>query len=447
MPARNTRGDRIGWTVTIVAIVVIVAGWAAFVFMDVSSTSGVPQSMAQDGARERNIDRLRALPYASSVERGLQRETGVIEHDRDRSCPGYSLYCIQFLSRADLIDENGRVVRSWEHHPSKTWENVELMPNGDLLVVGVENGYWPDGRPLDGFADNARYALRMDWDGNVLWKRRIQCHHDITVAPDRQIMALGFQRRHLPQVHPTLPIRDETLLRLDLELNPLDEFSMMDVLMKNASRFPLETVSPTDRAGPPWVDLLHANSVEWMHYPALVGRHAMYDPQNVLVSLRHQDRLVVFDLQTGDLVWSWGEGVVSGPHDAHVLADGHILLFDNGIERNYSRGLEIDPLTGQIVWEYEADPPESFYTLSKGSIQRLPNGNTLLAESDNGRAFEVTSDGEIVWEFYTPHEIAPDRRAAIVRMKRFPVAYVDAIAAMTPAERRGDTAWFDTVVR
>lgn len=35
-----------------------------------------------------------------------------------------------------------------------------------------------------------------------------------------------------------------------------------------------------------------------------------------------------------------------------------------------------------------------------GGAQRLENGNTLITESDNGRAFEVTRAGEIVWDYY-----------------------------------------------
>ena len=32
----------------------------------------------------------------------------------------------------------------------------------------------------------------------------------------------------------------------------------------------------------------------------------------------------------------------------------------------------------------------------------MPNGNTLITESDGGRLFEVTPDNEIVWEFINP---------------------------------------------
>jgi hypothetical protein len=75
--------------------------------------------------------------------------------------------------------------------------------------------------------------------------------------------------------------------------------------------------------------------------------------------------------------------------------------------------------------DYRADPPESFCTASKGSSQRLANGKTLIADSDNGRAFEVTRSGEIAWEFYCPHEVHPGERAAIVRAIRFEPGLVD----------------------
>jgi hypothetical protein len=33
----------------------------------------------------------------------------------------------------------------------------------------------------------------------------------------------------------------------------------------------------------------------------------------------------------------------------------------------------------------------------------LANGNTLITEGLNGRLFEVTSEGEIVWEYVNPY--------------------------------------------
>ena len=49
----------------------------------------------------------------------------------------------------------------------------------------------------------------------------------------------------------------------------------------------------------------------------------------------------------------------------------------------------------------------------------MPNGNTLITESNKGHVFEVTRDGEIVWEFYSPYiDLIKKKRAVIYRMMR-----------------------------
>jgi hypothetical protein len=63
--------------------------------------------------------------------------------------------------------------------------------------------------------------------------------------------------------------------------------------------------------------------------------------------------------------------------------------------------------------------------MSKGSNQRLPNGNTLIADSDAGVIFEVTPEGQTVWEYRNPHVDARGRRAAIVRATRYERAVLD----------------------
>ena len=52
--------------------------------------------------------------------------------------------------------------------------------------------------------------------------------------------------------------------------------------------------------------------------------------------------------------------------------------------------------------------------------QRLPNGNTLITEGDNGRVFEVSYDSkDIVWEY-----ISPSRAHDIYRAYRIPPEWV-----------------------
>src|SRR5262249_3482889 len=64
--------------------------------------------------------------------------------------------------------------------------------------------------------------------------------------------------------------------------------------------------------------------------------------------------------------------------------------------------VEINPATNEIVWKYQDKPAWNFFSPRMGYAQRLPNGNTLITESSFGRFFEVTNEGEIVWEYVNP---------------------------------------------
>ena len=70
---------------------------------------------------------------------------------------------------------------------------------------------------------------------------------------------------------------------------------------------------------------------------------------------------------------------------------------------NYSRVIEVDRVTKEIVWEYRDDPPHAFFSAYISGAQRLPNGNTLITEGAYGRIFEVTPELEVVWEYINPY--------------------------------------------
>ena len=108
-----------------------------------------------------------------------------------------------------------------------------------------------------------------------------------------------------------------------------------------------------------------------------------------------------------------------------MIENGNIIVYDNGGQsgyplkwRNYTRLLEINPQTNEIVWEYSYLPPNwerthfsslrgrhrsQFFSTAWGSIQRLPNGNTFSLDATGGRLFEITAAGEIVWEYVNPY--------------------------------------------
>ena len=65
-------------------------------------------------------------------------------------------------------------------------------------------------------------------------------------------------------------------------------------------------------------------------------------------------------------------------------------------------------------------PTDPFFSRTCGSNQRLPNGNTLITETDYGRVFEVTRDNEIVWEFISPYRAGDNNEliATVLEMIR-----------------------------
>jgi len=193
--------------------------------------------------------------------------------------------------------------------------------------------------------------------------------------------------------------------------------------------------NPFDRSG----DWLHTNSVA-------------YQPELDLIVLSSPElgEILVIDHSTttaeartssggrygkgGDLLWRWGN---PRSHGAGVEADQRlfyqhdptwigtadaprILVFNNGGRRpsglSFSEALELelpfDRETGftcppraacgpaEPAWSY-ADP-ERFYSGFISGAQRLPNGNTLLCSGAGGRLFEVTREGEVVWDYLNP---------------------------------------------
>ncbi|MFH1403496.1 MAG: arylsulfotransferase family protein, partial [Candidatus Altiarchaeota archaeon] len=98
----------------------------------------------------------------------------------------------------------------------------------------------------------------------------------------------------------------------------------------------------------------------------------------------------------------------------------NIMVFDNGRHRCYSRVIELNPITREIVWEYTGTPRESFFTDVVGRAQPLPNGNVLVTEGMKGHVFEITRDKEVVWDYWLPYYDEEGNRYSIYRMRRYP---------------------------
>ena len=125
------------------------------------------------------------------------------------------------------------------------------------------------------------------------------------------------------------------------------------------------------------------------------------------MSLRTTSGLIAVDKKYGNVVYHIGPDVISHQHSPVELANGNILVFDNGNYRTgvstpYTRIVEINPLTKAIEWQYADTPRSSFYCPFMGNAQRLWNGNTHITDAASGRLFEVTAGGDVLWEYVIP---------------------------------------------
>jgi len=349
---------------------------------------------------------LSALGYLQGYSPASER-SGVTLHDPEKAWQGANLYVSGHGPTATLVGMDGEVLHEWtlgleaicpetfdaEIDASLFYRHAEALPDGSLLVVF-----------------DYRALARIGPDSALLWKRCAPYHHDLAVGEDGRIYALARAEGSLRPPLDGIPILDDEIHVLSTEGELLEHVSVLDLLVDSDYRAIATRITDgieLERSG----DVLHTNSIEVLG-PSPSGRLPEYQAGDLLISIRNLDTIAIVDLARGRTVWGF-TGPWHAQHDATMLADGNILLFDNlglitldAVER--SRVLEIDPSTGALAWTYDGRPDRGFGSTRCGTAQRLPNGNTLVTATEEGRAFEVTGEGEVVWEFWNPHRAGDD---------------------------------------
>lgn len=366
------------------------------------------------------VDKLTSLGYLTWVPaEGGAENSGVIYHDSTRAYHGVNIYGPRNAARAYLMDMDGGILHTWERYieTNDTWNHIEVYPNGDLLALVRQE-----------------LLLCLDWDSNIKWVRQLRCHHDIATTEDGGAYALTRSERVVRCHGFPLPILDDRVTILAPDGSTVEEFWLYDVLgeIVPASRVwrayramlnprAVQWITRTRRLTDHWIEASMVNDVFHTNTLEIIDRDVddVFRRGNLIVCSRTQNTVAVIDPRTKELLWSWGRGRLEWPHHPTLLDNGNLLIFDNGSRRKWSRIVELDPRDKRIVWEYRAEEPGNFFSYTRGGNQRLPNGNTLITNSDSGHAFEVTHDGEIVWEFLNPEtNDSGDKRAAIYRLMR-----------------------------
>ena len=329
----------------------------------------------------------------SALDMILPGPAGVRTYEKDKCCPGYTLFSPAMGSTEYLIDMHGLVVHTWSCTHSQL---AELLPNGNLMVDNYGN--WIEELAPDG-------SLLWRWDGG-------QYHHDFFVLPSGNVVLLTSTREPISAGYYASGFEPEQMLtdhvlEIDRAGNVLWRFAFKDHIeelctlarLPRSVRYMVRAAdgSETEVAQGDWA---HTNTIEVLPDTPLGRRDSRFRAGNLLFSFRALDVIGIIDRDRNAIVWAWGLGVLDGQHQPTMLPDGNILVFDNGTYRGCSAAVEMDPETGDIVWDYR--DPDAFFSPFRAGVQRLDNGNTLICSSDQGRLFEVTPEKELVWDYWSP---------------------------------------------
>ncbi|HEX4024004.1 MAG TPA: aryl-sulfate sulfotransferase [Steroidobacteraceae bacterium] len=382
--------------------------------------------------------------------------TGVTRYDPAKAYSGYVVFG-GADQKTHLIDMDGNEVHQWPYSGLPSGLLNPSVTGGVRGHVLVQLSSVEDDRsgntgtslnPGEKLLHGNKTIGELDWDGKVVWQWGARApggaarqHHDWYRLPNGNTLVLANWIHVVPGFE-AKPLYDDIIY----EVTPAGGIAWKWAASDHLHEFgftPAQLQLLYRTAQP---DYLHLNDMtavganRWFD-----GGDKRFDPDNILIDSREANFIVIIDKKTGKIVWRIGPNLppapgttvalpqsttalprpvdqTSGQHDAHLIPEGlpgagDLLVFDNQGEAGYpprrlavlpgSRVLEIDPISRQIVWQYTAGdsdrPAWDFYSAFISSAQRLPNGNTLIDEGMNGRFFQVTPKGEIVWEYVSPY--------------------------------------------
>jgi hypothetical protein len=330
-----------------------------------------------------------------------RRGTGFRGYDPARVSPGYTLFApITGGGLVVLIDVEGTVIHTW-NMPYPPGLYGYLTDKGTLFYNGkISNETFLGKQPFQGGV-----ALEVDWNGHVLWEiRQPDHHHDGRLLRNGNVLlmcATALPDDVVQQVNGGIAVPEtegtiyaDYLLEMTTGGEKVWEWRVWEHL--DPAIHPI--TQPSD------------SRAEWTHGNAVIE----LSDGDILLSMRDISTIVRINRQMAEIDWELGPPPLSGQHAPQPLPNGNLLIFDNGPYRvdqgivapsvaPFSRVIEVDPATNAIVWTYQEPAVHSFFSALISNAQRLPNGNTLVNEGLFGRFFEVTPDGDVVWEYVNPY--------------------------------------------
>lgn len=275
---------------------------------------------------------------------------------------------------------------------------------------------------------NCKEIVEIDFFGNVL--RNIVTeepswyfHHDLQYLSNGNLAVIYAH----PETHFISGTGEEEIVIVDgyLVYNEANEivyrWKASDFFDATEARF----------MGGYWSQIFGQRTLDWCHFNSIAED---FD-NNLLISSSHWSKVFKVNRFNGEVIWELGEdGTLSKDstfqiqrqHSIEPISPHKYLLFDNLGKDGLSRAVEfaVDPDTNFAFpfWEYQ--PVEEITAPTRGNIQRLPNGNTLVFfPTGKGTIHEVNPNRQLVWKidlgrsgyraYRVPHLVEPHQQVTI----------------------------------
>lgn len=302
--------------------------------------------------------------------------------------------------------------------------DIEPLPNGNFLAIGFEQKTREEALAVGRRAD--RIPEKGVWPDFIM---------EIEPLPpdDARIVWEWHTWDHLVQnIDPELPnYREPSEHPGRVDINALSpEISKEELEQLRAIGYVAQEAEAEDLSS----DIHHLNALDY--HPGLDQIATTSPSLSEVWIIRRPRSTEEAKGAAGDLLYRWGnpqvygrgtaeDQVLFGPHDVQWIPEGtenagQLTIFNNGRQRpagNFSSVEQMAPpllADGTYIledgkpygpstttWSYSDE--ENFFAAFISGAHRLPNGHTFITAGPQGRLFEVTGSGEVVWDFWNPY--------------------------------------------
>lgn len=344
--------------------------------------------------------------------------------DQEKVSEGFVMFTYYYIPEdksfpiAVMIDEKGYIVWYFEYYMSgfNVIGDVQYIDATDTILMSLSKG--PNMADIP-----AEEAIEIDLEGNVVWRSKEilsvcngpnSWHHVYNRVDDNSLVFLK------PDILNSNVVGD-MIVNFDREYNELWSWKFSD-------HFEVPDCPASEIC-----DWTHSN-----HVNLFAEDRAAY------VNSRNFSSYLKIDMNTQEIVWTFGKGgdftmLTDHPDPWFEFAHApkmsgekrdEILFYDNGsVERGYSRVIKYrineNDMTAEVIFEFDGSKiGRPWYTPFWGDSDNLENGNILVTAGDftdeeESRVFEITPDGEVVWELLLVQPRQEDLQVALYNSCKF----------------------------